>query len=215
MKQIMKKAMYMMLVLVLAFAVLPNHVIQAKAASKPGLPISSWSNYFVSSYKRFGLGLDFVEEDADVKVSSSNKKIATVKYDKAEKTIWVTAKKPGKVTVTCTVKQDGKKYITKCKYTVLKYTNPLSKLKLGNKSYKSKYNKNTEYEIPVSKKKQTLSVKVKKGYEITDIYGIKNGKMKDIKNNSKIQTSKFDVIYIRIQDKNGNINYIGMFPRKN
>ncbi len=64
-------------------------------------------------------------------------------------------KKAGKATITCTVK--GVKL--KTTFTVKKYTNPVSSIKIGSKNYTSSFAKNTYTYTSKKVSKKTLSVK--------------------------------------------------------
>lgn len=82
-------------------------------------------------------------------------------------------KKAGKATITCTVK--GVKL--KTTFTVKKYTNPVSSIKIGSKKYTSKFAKNDYIYISKKVSKKALNIKAKKGWTIKSV-SVYNGKSK-------------------------------------
>lgn len=114
-------------------------------------------------------------------------------------------KKAGKATITCTVK--GVKL--KTTFTVKKYTNPVSSIKIGSKNYTSSFAKNTYTYTSKKVSKKTLSVKAKKGWTIKSV-SVYNGKSKhyDVNKSSyskKITLSKKSsgVIVVMYQKSTG------------
>lgn len=74
-------------------------------------------------------------------------------------------RKACKAKITCRV--NGKKLATN--FTVKKYTNPLSSLKIGGKEFKSKFNQKTMYGQKGSYKKKQLRIQLKKNWKITAV----------------------------------------------
>lgn len=122
-----------------------------------------------------------------------------------------TAKKPGKATITYKYKVGGYTYTDKLKWEIVKYKNPFSSVKIGKQDYKKAFNQSKDITIPVSNEKQKLSIKLKKGYELSGIslsYRAKywmnlymGGKWEGIANNTKVDTKTIDVITVSVRDK--------------
>ena len=107
------------------------------------------------------------------KLKSSNKNMKVSAQAAASGYIRVEYKKPGKTTITCTVK--GKKL--KTTFTVKKYSNPVKTLKIGSKSYTSKFNKVRIASSAKKISKKTLNIKAKKGWKIAWV-SVYNGSSK-------------------------------------
>ena len=137
-----------------------------------------------------------------VPVKSSNKKVATVKIRKG--IIWVTPKKPGKTTIFV---KDGKKTY-RCVYTVYKYVNPITSLKIGKNTYPGKlYSKNAIATVKYSKfanKKTALKFNLKKGWKITySDYRSKNWlRSKIFKNGGKVKVAGGSGFYVHAEVQN-------------
>ena len=90
--------------------------------------------YFVELDKKVKL-----TKNTKVKAKSSKKSVVRVKYmeifDAYGKMPYLIAKKPGKATVTFTIKKGKKTKKLTTKVTVVKYKNPMKKLMIGNKNY--------------------------------------------------------------------------------
>ena len=113
-------------------------------------------------------------------------------------------KKAGKATITCKIKQNGKTYTSKCKWTLLKYQNPFAKFKIGSKDYTKKFNKTNNCSIKISYKARKLEIKMKKGYKITRLYKRPYLYMwEKIKNGRKIKIGSNEGIIIYFKDKEG------------
>lgn len=114
-------------------------------------------------------------------------------------------KKAGKATITCTVK--GVKL--KTTFTVKKYTNPVSSIKIGSKNYTSSFAKNTYTYTSKKVSKKTLSVKAKKGWTIKSV-SVYNGGSKYYNVNKSSYSKKItlskkysDVIVVMYQKSTG------------
>ncbi len=136
--------------------------------------------------------------------STAIKKVVSVKYDKKSNTVLMSPKKAGKATITCKIKQNGKTYTSKCKWTLLKYQNPFAKFKIGSKDYTKKFNKTNNCSIKISYKARKLEIKMKKGYKITQLYKRPYLYMwEKIKNGRKIKIGSNEGIIIYFKDKEG------------
>lgn len=103
-------------------------------------------------------------------VSSSNKKVLSVTKKLKGKNYIVSAKvlKTGKVKVRFKTTEDDF-YST---YNIFKYTNPFKTLKIGKKSFASKFKKKFKYGKAPNNTSGKLSYKLNKGWTITSIlYG--------------------------------------------
>lgn len=80
----------------------------------------------------------------------------------------ITAKKAGVAHVTIKVTKGGKTKTYKMKVTVIKYKNPLKKLKLGNATLTKKFKKSTYYSLNITAK-QKLTVKAASGWKVKSI----------------------------------------------
>lgn len=184
----------------------------AKKAKKPVITLKSCSNYLIPTYENYGIGsISGLKKNAVVTVTSSDEAVCTVEYNKTNKIIYAHALKPGKVTIKCTVTQGEKTYTKKCKYEILKYKNPLSSLKIGNKNYAPFFNESTDTIVDGIKGKQKVSVKVKKGYKLVRLYIYKNGEQVTVKNGSKIDIKK-NALYIEVKDKKKKMITFGIYP---
>lgn len=119
------------------------------------------------------------------KLKSSNKNMKVSAHAAASGYIAVEYKKPGKTTISCTAK--GKKL--KTTFTVKKYSNPVKTLKIGSKSYTSKFNKVRIASSAKKISKQTLNIKAKKGWTI-DWVSVYNGSSKYYTVNKKSFSKK-------------------------
>ena len=182
MKSIMKKAVSLLLAVMIMMTAIP--VMAAETyynihTSETNLLIPG----FYQDYNIGSIG------NAKATVKSSNTKIATVKIKKG--VIWVHAKKPGKVTITTKI---GKKTY-KTKLTILKYENPVSSVKIGNTTVKgSRFNKATTIYLSYSKyqnKKQKIKLNLKKGWKLRAVsYSQRNWDMdKALKNGGTVKIS--------------------------
>ena len=120
---------------------------------------------------------------SSVSVTSSNKKIVTVKkvaeqFMPGTYSILITPKKTG--TANIHVKVNGKKYI--CKVKVYAYSNPISSIKFNKTLISgSKFNKNTIYTMKYSKyanKTCPFTITLKKGWKLERVDYWKKGWMK-------------------------------------
>lgn len=137
-----------------------------------------------------------------VTVRSSNKKVATVRVKYGA--IFVAPKKVGKTTIT--VKNGKKTY--RCVFTVHKYVNPISKLKIGKDVYSGKlYNKNAVTTVRYSKyanKNTTIKFNLKKGWKVTSLY-YRSGNWivsKPFKNGKKVKVKGKSGFYVNAEVMN-------------
>ena len=155
------------------------------------------------------------------KLKSSSKKTATVSTFDYSGTVYVgvTAKKPGKTTVSFTAKVNGKKKNYKCVVTVKKYALPFSSFKIGKidaaKQLKTTYSAG----IPLKKalKKQKVSFKLKKGWTIRSMeyYNSTDGSgMTSLKNGKKITVMSGKQIQINLEYKDGSVMDLYLFFTK-
>lgn len=146
----------------------------------------------------FGEDMDYgndITANPGVKIKNlkcSDKKIvkATVHKSGQYRRVHFYAKKQGtaKVTFDLTDGETTKSYSVKIK--VYEYENPFATFKVGNTSYKAKFNKRWYYVIKKKDLSGKVSIKAKTGYQIVkiqtcDYYSrktIKNGKKINIKN---------------------------------
>lgn len=111
-----------------------------------------------------------------VTLKSSNRSVVKLEPVRSAKygkvwyyTLGFTAgKKPGKATITMTVKSKKKKYTYKFNVVVRKYENPFVKLKLDSKEIQKKF-ESEEFYTSMKAGKHTLSVKMKKNWKIISI----------------------------------------------
>ena len=175
---------------------------------------------YLSKSDKFNVGKLWIE---DAKLSdviyarSSNTKIATVKVRASDpkkegglakffKVICdVKFKNTGKVTITCRYKDSsGTVHTDKKHYTVSKYKNPFSAVKIGGKEFKSKFNSTWECNIPektISGKQ--VSIKLRSGWKMISVYLKRGEKNYKLGKSFKRTFKKKDMIQITIQDKAG------------
>ena len=98
--------------------------------------------------------------------------------------LYISVKKAG--TSTITFKYGGKKL--KTTVTVFNWKNPCSSFKVGNKEFKSKFNKSNGYNLNNQKKqwKTTVNIKAKSGWKLSKIQYVYNGVKTTVKNKSSI-----------------------------
>lgn len=172
---------------------------------------------FSPEWDTFGLGIKNLKASAKVTATVSDKKLATVKWDEKQKYAWVTAKKPCTVKVTLKVVQDKKtyKHVTTMKWAP--YNNPLQSLKIGSKSYKCSYfDKNTQAGMKKQSGKAKVTVKLKKGYQLTGLGFSRAGVYKSIKNGSSAiqfnpKGEHNTVVFINYKDPKGNDGLLRLF----
>ncbi len=203
----LKKSISLLLAFVMVISMITVQPLAVNAAEKPSVDLGKECfYYFPPMTGNYGKMINGLKKNAKVTVKSSNKKVASVRYEKATKMVWIFPKKIGKAVITCKIKQNGKTYTSKGTYTVLKYKNPIAKCKIGSTDYTKKFDKYNSCQVKMSKKTQKLQIKMKKGYKITEIIGIKNSDASEvkIKNGSKIKTSDYMYIFCSFKDKKGN-----------
>lgn len=212
----LKKSISLLFVFAMVISMFTVQPLGVSAAEKPSVDLGKECYYYFPPMTgSYGKMINGLKKNAKVTVKSSNKKVVSVKYDKTMKMVCISPKKIGKAVITCKIKQNGKTYTSKGTYTVLKYKNPFAKCKIGSKDYTKKFDKYNSCAVKMSKKTQKLQIKMKKGYKITEIKGIKNSDASEvkIKNGSKIKTSDYMYIFCSFKDKKGNITDVqfGMY----
>jgi hypothetical protein len=215
----MKKFMKSMItfVSVLALTILLSGVSSEQVcAAQPTFWNDSYTFMYSPEWDSFGLVVMNLDKNAKVTVSSANKKIATVEWDKENSTAWVHAKRVGTVKITVKVKQGGKTYkkITRMKWT--KYSNPIKTIKIGTKKYPARYfDKNTSASMKKISGSKKVTVKLKKGYKINSLGFSRGGVYKDIKNGAKIRFTRKGnnntVLFIHYTDPKGNFGTLRLF----
>ena len=190
----MKKVLKKMSIVVLALTMMILMTIPAYAGQTLHIPKkANATKYSAKTMKdRYYYNpVNYLAEVGDQKVTvkSSNKNVATVKVKYG--VIWVTPKKAVKTTIT--VKAGKKTY--KCAYTVYKYVNPITSVKIGKNTFSGKlYNKNAIANVKYSKfanKKTALKINLKKGWKIKySDYVQKNWLHSELfKNGSKVKVA--------------------------
>lgn len=180
------------------------------AASEPYVPQKE-TLFVTSSEISNNWMLSGVKAEKDVtKLKSSNKKIATVTTFTHNGTVYVgvTAKKPGKTTVSFTARVNGKNKKYSCTVIVKKYTSPFSSLNIGSKDVGKYLTKTYSTDIVINKtlKNQKFSYKLKKGWTINwmSYYNSSNGgNMISLKNGKKITVTSGKQIQINLSNKDG------------
>lgn len=217
MKKTIKSFSIVMIVLTLLLGVLPTNIQAATKNPLAKMPKTKktivntqeylkivhtpYVNFYTPDYKN----------KIDLKATSSNKKVATVKVHKFHEDNMYSAgysikcKKPGKATIKVTAQVNGKTYKKSCTYVFEKYKNPFSSFKIGNKNYTSKLNKGENADIKTTYFKGKLSYKAKSGYKITKITAFReNGASYTVKNNSKLKSDTTGFV-IKYQNKKSKI----------
>ena len=110
--------------------------------------------------------------------------------------------KPGNTKVFVNVKRGSKTYKLSMKVKVLPYTCPMQSAKIGKINVKKAIT-NTADALLKKNCSGKLSIKMKKGWTITEIYQFVNGKPVKIKNNKKVNTQK-GRIFITVKNKKAN-----------
>jgi Bacterial Ig-like domain (group 2). len=203
MKQL-KRSISALLVLAMVISSFIVRPLEVNAEEKPSVFFEDYCEYYFPDMSTKSTTISGLEKDAKVSLKSSNKKVVSVKYDKKSNTVLMSPKKAGKATITCKIKQNGKTYTSKCKWTLLKYQNPFAKFKIGSKDYTKKFNKTNNCSIKISYKARKLEIKMKKGYKITRLYKRPYLYMwEKIKNGRKIKIGSNEGIIIYFKDKEG------------
>lgn len=163
-----------------------------------GIPMGQGCDYFTPEYK----------ESIKLSVSSSNKKVATIKAysfktrdNKNFCGYETTFKGYGTTVLTVKAKVGSKIYTKKQTLTYKKYVNPFSGLKIGNINYTQKFNKQKSVAWTKSPSGK-LIYKLKKGYKIKSITVSDGIKSKTIKNGNKLP-NKTSYIWITVVDPSG------------
>ena len=158
-----------------------------------------------------------VDEMSDYTVSSSNSKVASIYVRKTSKKkdgdladkykfgVFTKFKKPGKATIKYSYNWGNGVSTTIIHYTVRKYTNPVSSLKIGGKEYKKKYNKNTGFPLKAKKiSNKKVKIKLKKGWKLKSVvrYTLKGDSYQPVKlkNGFKKKLKKRDLIYFNLKN---------------
>lgn len=184
MKQVMKRGLSALLALVMVFTMnvaIPQTATQVEASS-----VYYDHNCWVYTYKP-GDGVRYYTVRINImgcdsasqikKLKSSNKSVCTVKAKDSYGRGYIEVKfkdKAGKARISCNVKG---KSLSKV-FTVKKYSNPVSKFKLGSKNFTSKFNKTDSYRQKAFFENKTLSITAKKGWKIRSVYAYDGHSMK-------------------------------------
>ena len=222
----MRVSFFLILTIIISTFSMP--AMEVNAAQKPQLNINPEHTAYLdsnslNSYYSIGT-ITNLSKNAKVTFKSSNKKVVANKditlgldvqnvqngQDDQNDYVWIKARKPGKTTITCTVKQGNKKYTAKCKFTFVKYKNPVASLKIGNKNYASLFDDVMMAYAPKSNKSQKVTVKANKGYKIENISVYKDGKIVNIKNGSKFKFKKSYMLYVTYSNKQGLWGTLGL-----
>lgn len=126
---------------------------------------------FAASSKNY-YALDLGKKGANAKkiTASASKKGIITEIDSYDGSVAFRAKKAGKTVLTIKVtKKSGtvKKY--KVKVNVKKYISPIKSLKIGKSSYTKKLGNKTDLAFKISGKKAKFSIKLKKGWKISNL----------------------------------------------
>lgn len=178
MKKATKRLLAVLLTFVMAVTLLavPASGMNDVSAATEEVGINPYSTRIVSIVPgRYGpsgvISVTGTTKASDIKnLKSSNKDMKVSARAAASAYIHVEYTKPGKTTITFTVK--GKKI--KTTFTVKKYSNPFKTFKVGGKSYTSKFNKAKTVHTNKKISKKTLKVTAKKGWVITQV-NVHNG----------------------------------------
>ena len=138
----------------------------------------------------------FFPEKAKVKnLKSANKKILEVFWNKnSPRILSYTCKKAGRTTISFDLVEGKKTTRYTANVVVKKYTSPCKSLKLGKKDVAAGF-KGTRRMASGFGKKVKISVKPNKGWLLTTITAVIDGKIKIIKNNSTVKKSSMFHVY--------------------
>lgn len=160
MKTMKKTWVNILFTTLLAVTILFATSMEAQAAAKPKLESNKETVFFTKKTTDI-IALQNIKKGAKVTVKSSNPSVAKAKYydwDKSDMSwsdednnrikygVELTVNKPGKTTITCSVKQGGNTYQLSCEYIVKKYQNPLASFKIGSINCTSEFKK-TDYSV--------------------------------------------------------------------
>lgn len=157
-----------------------------------------------------------------IKVTSSNDAVIEAEYIVYDKknydngALFMTANKTGTTEITVKVKTKSKTSTYKTTVKVVKYKNPIKKIKIGKKNLTKKFNKSINYNcFDEIKKNDIISIKLKKGWKIKDIEwnysyyinGSYKTKYRKVKNGGKINIPKdsMPTLNIRVYNKKKNL----------
>lgn len=215
MKKVMKHIVTFVMAIALTTLIAGASAMQVQAA-EPTFWENSYEFMFSPEWDGFGLIVGNLAENAKVTVSSSNKKIAVVEWDKERSTAWVHAKRIGTVNITVKVTQGGQTYKKVTKMTWVKYKNPVKSIKIGTTKYPAKFfNKNTAASMKKIGGKKKVYVQLKPGYKMTGLGFSRGGVYKNIKNGDKINFTEKGtgnaVLFIYYTDPKGNPGVLRLF----
>ncbi len=189
------------LVLVVFTLVSMLAVLPAEAA-EPELPITEGVYFAMTPPVSFSIPIYGLTKKSQVKsLKSSNKNVASVTVNKypGDKDVLFTVepKKPGNATISIKVEYGKKTKTLKYKVTVKKYVNVSTSFKIGSKDVASKFQKEMFASTRNPKKKEKISIKPRKGWELRAIrLSTKSGKQTTIANNKKVNLKKYSQIYV-------------------
>lgn len=210
----MKKVFKLLSIIIIAFSmILSTPQINTQAATRNPLQKMPKTKKTIVNTQEYlemqnGHYVNFCTPDykkkVELKATSSNKKVATVKvYKYHEDNMYsagykINCKKSGKTTIKVTAKVNGKTYKKSCTYVFEKYKNPFTSFKIDGKNYASKMNKGGNPHVDKTLIQGKLSYKVNSNYKIIRIVA----EQEDVgtyivKNNNKLKanTLGFEIEY--------------------
>ncbi len=145
------------------------------------LPIRAFADgkpYFPDTHDLFSMynstWYSFGEEGDTIKftnLKSSNRKVVTVSTRKAGKQYFIifNIKKVGKATVSFNAKCNGHTYSYMTNVRVWKYKNPVKTLKIGKKSFASRFNNFPNYEYKGKKLSGKIKLTLNNGWKLVSV----------------------------------------------
>lgn len=210
-----KRILALVLALITVIAMLsPRQMVYADET----VDLGEYEFMFSPENETFGiLSIAEFSEAAKYKVTFSKKNIASWELNEESQQIFITAKKPGNVTVKVTVTDQNLKNTYKIKLYWYKYSNPLESLKIGSREVDcSIFDDNTQAQTKKVSGKKKINVTLKEGYELSSLSFSRGGKFDDIENEvSKISFSKKGnnntVLFIYYTDPKGHSGTLRLF----
>lgn len=145
----------------------------------------------------------------NMKTSSSDKKIATVKYSSERQCFVLTPKKPGTAQLTFSATKKGKTVNCKGSVQVVRFKNPVKKLSINGKNYANKVKTaHAVLHIQSKKEKVKFQYKLQPGWELESAYGEARkphygmGFYRSVKNNKTYDLQKEGELLIWMTLKN-------------
>lgn len=198
-KRLLRTCLALLLVI---FSLSSGMVVGAKGKAKLA-PETLWvgtENYTVS-YQNMSDDERF--ESTLVSVKSDNSKVIKVVENKGGDSqdivygFTLTAVKPGKAKITVVYQYKGKEITLSATYTVKKNPKPFSSISIGGKKLNLKKNPYNCIIWTAKRKKQSVDVKLNKGWKIKKIYVYdENGEYWKVKNGGSVKFGAYDIIHI-------------------